>query len=84
MMILLKVGTHFETVEQGDQLDESTLFPQDIHPGDPILGVMDADALFLHIEIDLHLVPYGRGVVEQVLEDGVLIELVRSSQLLLQ
>jgi len=65
-------------------LDKSTLFLQDIHPGDPIGGVMDADAVFLHIEIDLHLIPYGQGVVEQILEDGVLIELVRSSQLLLQ
>lgn len=59
------------------------LLPHDLHPRQPVSSVVNADALLLHIQIDIHLVANRQSVVQQVLEYGVVVELARPPKLVL-
>jgi hypothetical protein len=72
--LLLEVRLLLQGVEQGDGADKLAPFGEIIKPGDPILGLMNANLMLLHVEIDVLLVADGASVPHEIMEDGFLLQ----------
>jgi hypothetical protein len=71
--VRLEMGLLFEGVQHRHGSYELALPAEDFHPGDPISGMIGADLMVLHVEIDLHLVADGQSIVHEVLEEVFLV-----------
>lgn len=82
--ILLDGTLDSKRINQFNKGDKLASFPHNFHPRNPVLGLIDSNIIFVHIEIDVHFITNFPRVVHEILIDIFFTQARRSPQLLLQ